>query len=86
MIKRTAHIINISYGGVGIYVKESLKGWVQITIKLRVSGDKWVAETVCGHVAWKKRIGSMYAIGISFIDLDPKDHRHIVSFLRQATK
>jgi hypothetical protein len=76
-----AYIINISYGGLGLYVKDPLEGRVQTTINLRVGTDKRVTETVWGHVTWKKPVGMSYAVGISFEGLNPEDHRALLSFL-----
>jgi len=76
-----AYIINISHGGLGMYVKEPLDGRVQTTINLRVGTNKRVTETVWGHVTWKKPVGLSYAIGISFEGLNPKDHGVLLSFL-----
>ena len=76
-----AYIINISCGGLGMYVKESFEGRVQTAISLRVGMGKRVTETVWGQVTWKKPVGSSYAIGISFEGLNPEDHRVLLSFL-----
>jgi c-di-GMP-binding flagellar brake protein YcgR len=81
-----AQIINVSYGGMGIYVKKPLEGFVEISIILRVGESKEVAETVAGQVMWKRRVGSMYAIGVSFKELNPKDHSRLISYLEQAVK
>jgi c-di-GMP-binding flagellar brake protein YcgR len=76
-----AYIINISYGGLGLYVKEPLEGRVQTAISLRVGTGKRVTETVWGNVTWKNPVGSSYAVGISFEGLNPKDHRVLLSYL-----
>ena len=76
-----AYIINISYGGLGLYVKEPLEGRVQTAISLRVGTGKRVTETVWGHVTWKKPVGSSYAVGISFEGLNPQDHKTLLSYL-----
>jgi len=76
-----AYIINISYGGLGMYVKNPLDGRVQTAISLSVGTGKRVTETVWGHVTWKKPVGSSYAIGISIEGLNPQDHRMLLSHL-----
>jgi len=76
-----AYVVNISYGGIGLYIKESLQGRVQTTINLRVGENKRVTVTVWGHVNWKKSVGMMYAVGISFEGLNTKDHRVLLSYL-----
>ena len=79
------YLINISYGGAGIYAKEPLDGRVQMAISLIDSSGKKVVEAVWGRVTWKKSIGLMYALGISFEGLNPKSHTMLLSFLERAT-
>jgi c-di-GMP-binding flagellar brake protein YcgR len=79
-----AHVLNISYGGAGIYVKEPLTGKVQIVINLTVAAGKQKAETVSGKVIWKRPVGSWYVVGVSFDGLDNNEHTHILSFLDRA--
>ena len=76
-----AYVINISYGGIGLYIRESVRGRVQTTINLRVGAKKWVPVTVRGHVNWKKSVGMMSAVGISFEGLNTKDHGVLLSYL-----
>ncbi len=76
-----AYIINISYGGVGLYVKEAFEGRVQVTLSLSVGSGKRVSESVWGEVSWKKPVGVSYAIGIAFEDLNMKDHPNLLAFL-----
>lgn len=80
-----AQIINVSYGGVGIYIKEPVQGRVQIVISLKVGPDREVAQTVWGNVIWKEPVGSSYAIGISFEELNHRDHSLLLSFLEKAS-
>jgi hypothetical protein len=74
------YVINISYGGVGLYVKDPVRGRVQTTINLHV-GRKRIPVTVSGHVTWEKTVGLLYAVGISFEGLNPQDHYVLLSFL-----
>ena len=82
-----AHIVNISYGGVGLSVKEPLEGRVQVAISLGVEEDTHIAEMVTGHVCWKRSlIGLSWVVGISFEGLNPKDHGRLLSYLDQHIK
>src|SRR3989304_8314837 len=82
-----AYIVNLSYGGVGLYVKEPLEGRVQVAISLGVDKEKHVAEMVWGHVCWKGRLmGSSWVVGISFEGLNPKDHARLLSYLERHIK
>jgi hypothetical protein len=79
-----SYLINISYGGMGIYTKEPLSGRVMIAIGLFGDSAEKIVETLWGNVIWKKSIGLMYATGISFEGLNPKDHGLLLSFLERA--
>jgi hypothetical protein len=81
-----AYMINLSYGGAGIYVKVPLDGRVQLVISLRIGMGKPVAESVWGNVIWKRPVGSKYAVGIAFEGLNPKDHQMLLSFLDRAVR
>ncbi len=82
-----AYIVNISYGGVGVHVKEPLEGRVQVAISLGIDQDKHVAEMVWGNVCWQGRlIGSSWVVGISFEGLNPKDHGRLLSYLERHIK
>jgi hypothetical protein len=76
------YIVNISYGGLGLYFKEPLEGRVQVAISIGMDEEKPVAELVWGQVCWKGRLpGSSWVIGISFEGLNPKDHGRLLSYL-----
>ena len=82
-----ACIVNLSYGGVGLYVREPLEGRVQVAISLGFEKDKHVAEMVWGHVCWKGRLpGSWWVVGISFEGLNPKDHGRLLAYLDRRIK
>ena len=74
------YVINISYGGIGLYVKDPVHGRVQTTVNLHV-GRKRIPVTVWGNVTWEKTVGMLYAVGISFEGLNPQDHDILLSFL-----
>lgn len=76
-----AYIVNISYGGLGMYVKKPLQGRVQTALNLSIGKSKRVTETIWGQVTWVKPVGTSYAVGISFEGLNPKDHGVLLSFL-----
>jgi c-di-GMP-binding flagellar brake protein YcgR len=75
--------VNISMGGVGIYVKEPLSGRIQAKIYFSYSTGEDVGITVDGTVAWQKRVEGWYSVGIQFDGLNPHDHAVIYKFLEQ---
>jgi hypothetical protein len=74
------YVINISFGGIGLYVKSPVEGRVQTTVNLHI-GNQRIPITVSGQVTWRKAVGMMYAVGISFEGLNPRDHDILLSFL-----
>jgi hypothetical protein len=82
-----AQIVDISYNGMRIYVKQRISGRVEIL--LCYFGDKSqkpIAETVKGQVSWIKGKGLWYSVGIKFDGLDPQDHNGTLAFLDQYIK
>jgi len=81
------YIVNISYGGIGLYFTEPLEGRVQLAISLGVDEEKPVAEFVWGQVCWRRRLNiSSWVIGISFEGLNPEDHGRLLSYLDHHIK
>ena len=83
-----AEVINLSYGGIGILVKKPLAGRVQVVLyhNLGFSRGQQIPEPVWGRVAWKKKVGSRYSIGVGFEGLNPKDHKFLLAFLDRAAQ
>ena len=83
-----AEVVNLSYGGIGVLVKNPLQGRVQIILyhNIGFSQGQQVPEAVWGKVTWQKKVGSKYALGISFYGLNPKEHKLLLSFLDRAAK
>jgi len=69
-----AYVINISYGGLAIQLKEALKGRVEVTIYFADGNGGRIGETAWGHVMWCKASDSFYSVGIEFEGLNPKDN------------
>lgn len=81
-----AHVINIGYGGMAIYVRGRLEGQIDITIFHEDENGKTVAETLLGNAAWNKALGSMTACGIEFGNLNPQDHGYTMSIIEEFIK
>ncbi len=82
-----AQIVDISYNGMRIYVKQRISGRVEVL--LCYFGDKsqkQIAETVKGQVSWIKGKGLWYSVGIKFDGLNPQDHDLTLTFLDQFIK
>ncbi len=82
-----AQIVDISYNGMRIYIKQRVAGRVEIL--LCYFGDKsqkQIAETVKGQVSWIKGKGLWYSAGIKFEGLNPQDHNETLAFLDQYIK
>jgi hypothetical protein len=82
-----AQIVDISYDGMRIYVKEPLSGRLEVSLCYLGDGTKQeIAEVVKGQVAWIKEKGLWYSIGIQFDGLNPQDHGTTLSFLDKWVK
>lgn len=81
-----AHAQNISYGGIGLYLRKPLevgrKVWVRIRyLKARGQEDD---EGIRGQVRWCRPQGNWFAAGIAFDRMDPDLNPGLVSFLEQT--
>jgi hypothetical protein len=82
-----AQIVDISYNGMRIYVKEPLSGPVQVSLCYFSDGSKQeIAETVKAQVAWIKEKGLWYTVGIQFDGLNAQDHSATLAFLDKYVK
>jgi hypothetical protein len=81
-----AYVVNLSYGGVAVYTKADLAGQVEITLLHEKGPGRTAAETLWGHVAWNRKLGSMNACGIEFGNLNPEDHGVTMSLMEKYLK
>jgi hypothetical protein len=82
-----AQIVDISYNGMRIYVKEPISGRVEVALCYFADGTKQdIAETVKAQVAWIKEKGLWYTVGIQFDGLNPQDHSATLAFLDKYVK
>jgi c-di-GMP-binding flagellar brake protein YcgR len=82
--KTQALTVNISDGGMGFYVREPLSGEVEVKLFFTGKNGRQVIETLMGRTVWQKPVGSWYAVGIEFSNLDPQKHPNTVLFLEQS--
>jgi hypothetical protein len=69
-----AYVLNISYGGIAVQLKEVLKGRIEITIFFADGSGGRIGETARGHVIWCKASDSFYTAGIEFENLNEKNN------------
>lgn len=81
-----AHVINIGYGGMAIYVRGKLEGQIEITIFHEDEHGQTIAETLLGNIAWTKVLGSLTACGIEFGNLNPQDHSYTMTVIEEFIK
>lgn len=79
-----ALLINVSFGGLGIYSKELIKGKVHITFYFLDKRTQF-SETIWGEVVRIRKLGSYHVVGIKFIDLNVRNHKGILSLVEYAT-
>ncbi len=82
-----AQVVDISYDGMRIYVKEKIAGNVEILLCHLGNGmGKQINETVKGRVSWVHKKGLWYSTGIQFDGLNPQDHQATLTFLDNYLK
>lgn len=75
-------IVNISYHGMRIFVKEPVAERVEVSLYYFEDGSgEQVIETIQAAVTWCQAQGIWHAAGISFIDLNIQDHPATFAFL-----
>lgn len=81
-----AKAINISYGGIGLYLSKRLLVGQEVLIRIAFlsANDVVEFETVAGTVRWCRAQGFGFATRIKFQDLDPDEHSKLVAFLEEA--
>jgi hypothetical protein len=77
---------NISYGGLGLSLRESIQGHVQINLFFGDRSGKDIGELVDGKVIWQKSMRGWCAAGIQFDFLNPMNHPITLKFLDQGDK
>jgi hypothetical protein len=79
-----AYAINISYGGLAVYIKNPLTGKVYVTLYFGDGTGKKLDETIIAKVVWQEKTGSWYALGLRFEELNLQDHSMILGFLKSS--
>ena len=79
-------VVNVSYGGVGMYIPRKVKEGTAVTLKILFSEGRSerVSEAVAGTVRWCSPMGSWFGLGIEFKYLNPREHSMLLKFLEQA--
>jgi hypothetical protein len=80
-----AYVLDISYGGMAIQLKEALKGQVEATVFFASAVGGRIGETVKGRVIWCRAFDSLHKVGIEFENLNPKDHMLTLRVIRALT-
>lgn len=63
-----ASAINLSSGGIGVYLHKPLKKGEKfcVTIDYNNKDEKFTTEPMCGFVTWSCKVGTNFAAGIEF--------------------
>jgi Tfp pilus assembly protein PilZ len=79
------YTINISRGGIGIYLSRPLEMNTEADLILHFQlEDQEKAEQIGGTVRWIKPIGDLFATGFQFRDLRQEKHPLIFAYLEVA--
>lgn len=79
-------IVNVSYGGIGMYIPKKLVVGTDVTIKILYSEGRpeKLTESVSGTVRWCRPMGSWFGLGVELKHLNPKEHVSLIKFIEQT--
>jgi hypothetical protein len=76
------YTINISRGGIGLYLSTALELNTEVSLGLRFQMDgEEKLESMGGMVRWIRPIGHLFAVGIQFKDLKADRHPLTLSYV-----
>ena len=77
------YIINVSYGGLGLYTKNALLAGTKIHIKFSYMNglEEKFSETLLGNVVWCRPVGKLFGMGIQFKGLELTKHAKLIHYM-----
>ncbi len=75
--------LDVNSRGMRIYIDQFLSPGKQITLKMtfQATGGEEIDETLTAMVKWCKPESGMYAAGIEFVNINPKENLEFLRFL-----
>jgi len=79
-----AYPFSAGYGGMGMYTLRPISIGREITARifLNMGKGKKVMDTITSVVKWCDLMGGMYRLGIEFKEINPKEHRPLLAYLK----
>lgn len=79
-----AYPFSAGYGGMGVYTLRPISVGQEVTARifLNMGDGKKVIDAINSIVKWCDLIGGMYRLGIEFKDINPKEHRPFLAYLK----
>lgn len=79
-----AYPFSAGYGGMGVYTLRPIPIGSQILTRvfLNMGNGRKATDTIQSIVKWCDLIGGMYRLGLEFKDINPKEHRPLLAFLK----
>jgi c-di-GMP-binding flagellar brake protein YcgR len=79
-----AYPFSAGYGGMGVYTLRPISIGQEITARifLNMGNGKKVMDTITSVVKWCDLMGGMYRLGIEFKEINPKEHRPLLAYLK----
>lgn len=64
-------LINISRGGMAVYLRKPLKAGEKVTVKIAFIKDNelWISREINGTIRWAQQIRNNYAAGVMFDEI-----------------
>jgi len=83
-----AYPFSAGYGGMGVYTLRPISIGQEVIARvfLNMGNGKKVTDTINSIVKWCDLIGGMYRLGIEFKEINPKEHRPFLAYLKESAR
>lgn len=83
-----AYPFSAGYGGMGLYTLRPIPVGMQVSAKvfLNMGNGRKAMDTISSIVKWCDLMGGMYRLGIEFKDINTKQHRAFIAYLKGSAQ
>ncbi len=83
-----AYPFSAGFGGMGLYTLRPIPvgSPLDARVFLNMGNGRQMTDTLRCVVKWCDIVGGMYRLGIEFMDMNPREHRPFLSYLKGSVK